>query len=755
MPDITLSGCTPEPLMSYLKALGILRLVAEQKDPDAKGCWRDRFFTLRSSLDEQALLDFFLDEYKPTPVFAPWNGDGGFLTDKGKNMEFIDRLRKSNSPRLSSLKGAVDEIGQVGILREFKETRADEKELRRKREASKKGRGVFSEAEAEKLKQASQRVKEIKETILFKVRGTFPDEVVRWLDACLAIQPDGFSSAPLFGSGGCDGRLEFSANYLGNVLDFMALSRGERSGWIEQAIWGIGTAKLVATSIGQLSPGQIGGPNATQGFEGGSLTNPFDFILMIEGGLLFAGSISRKFGASVSAKGAFPFTVYSSSVGRAMDAGKDSKAARGEMWLPLWGRLAGLAELTQVLTEGRAEISKQQATTGVQIARAITALGVDRGIDGFTRYGFLQRNGKAYLATALGHFDVRARPEVDLVREVDPWLERFRRAAADDKAPPRFKSALRRIEEAIFDFCQHGGPSRFAEILCALGRAERELSTGERFRKEKYLAPICGLSPQWLGASDDQRIEFEIALALSGLWDHELKVGPLRANLEPAEVWRGKSGGAAAKWTEAGHAVVWTSADLVTNLSALLERRLLDGKRLGCTGLPLAFRRGAGLPAISAFIDGETDDERIAELLWGMILIDHHKPYPTLRRPQVDAPPLPRAFALLRLLFLPHGIETQTGEVPVRPESRVLGLLCGDRMPEACAIAARRLRATGLIPMPHARGTSRDDEWTGALGAVSPSRLSAALLIPVSKSDVKHLVKLVSRPETVNEEAVR
>jgi len=57
--------------------------------------------------------------------------------------------------------------------------------------------------------------------------------------------------------------------------------------------------------------------------------------------------------------------------------------------------------------------------------------------------------------------------------------------------------------------------------------------------------------------------------------------------------------------------------------------------------------------------------------------------------------------------------------------------------------------------MPHARGTSRDDEWTGALGAVSPSRLSAALLIPVSKSDVKHLVKLVSRPETVNEEAVR
>ena len=33
-----LPGCTPEPLMAYLKALGILRLVREQKDSNAR-CW--------------------------------------------------------------------------------------------------------------------------------------------------------------------------------------------------------------------------------------------------------------------------------------------------------------------------------------------------------------------------------------------------------------------------------------------------------------------------------------------------------------------------------------------------------------------------------------------------------------------------------------------------------------------------------------------------------------------------------------------
>ena len=46
MNTIILEGCTPEPLMSYLKALGILRIIAEQKDPDARGCWRDGAFKI-------------------------------------------------------------------------------------------------------------------------------------------------------------------------------------------------------------------------------------------------------------------------------------------------------------------------------------------------------------------------------------------------------------------------------------------------------------------------------------------------------------------------------------------------------------------------------------------------------------------------------------------------------------------------------------------------------------------------------------
>ena len=72
--EVALRGCTPEPLMNYLKALGVLRLVAEDEkhgDKAARGYWRDGIFVLRCALDEQGLTDFFLQRYQPTPIFSP------------------------------------------------------------------------------------------------------------------------------------------------------------------------------------------------------------------------------------------------------------------------------------------------------------------------------------------------------------------------------------------------------------------------------------------------------------------------------------------------------------------------------------------------------------------------------------------------------------------------------------------------------------------------------------------------------------
>jgi len=373
-------------------------------------------------------------------------------------------------------------------------------------------------------------------------------------------------------------------------------------------------------------------------------------------------------------------------------------------------------------------------------------LGVDRGISSFIRYGYQERLGQSYLATSFGSFEVCRRPDVDLLHEIDGWLDQFRGAASGDKAPPRFMRALRGIESSIFEFCQHGGASRFSEILCALGRAERELATGERFREVKRLSPLVGLSPEWIRAATDGSTEFELALSLAGVWDPERKVGALRANLEPAKVGVNKKGAPFASWLDKDRAVVWTSADLSANLAAVLDRRIMDAGRKGCAALPLAFHCSASLGAISAFLAGQVDDARIEDLLWGLVLVDHSKKYPPLERPSIDnAPPLPRAYALIKLLFLPHPLDTGEGEVLVKPEPSVLALLRAGWLGESCAVSSRRLRASGLVPMPHRSGSRmiRDDEWLNAAAGVDPRRLAAALLLPIGRDDVNRLAALV------------
>jgi CRISPR-associated protein Csx17 len=89
----------------------------------------------------------------------------------------------------------------------------------------------------------------------------------------------------------------------------------------------------------------------------------------------------------------------------------------------------------------------------------------------------------------------------------------------------------------------------------------------------------------------------------------------------------------------------------------------------------------------------------------------------------------------------------------IRPEPAILALLRAGRLGEACAIAMRRLRASGLAPLPgviRGRGL-RDGDWTELDGTgragLDPRRLAAALLIPVSDSAVNHLFHLATRGE--------
>ena len=127
--QILLPGCTPEPLMSYLKALGFFRLVSEQADPHCRAAWQEGRFLLTTALDRDALTEFFTKHYQPSPHFSPWNGDGGFLTESGASFTTIEAIRSSTNPRLAPLRDAIAKIEKMTILKEFGQCRADAKDL--------------------------------------------------------------------------------------------------------------------------------------------------------------------------------------------------------------------------------------------------------------------------------------------------------------------------------------------------------------------------------------------------------------------------------------------------------------------------------------------------------------------------------------------------------------------------------------------------------------------------------------------------
>lgn len=725
MPEVELGGCTPAPLMSYLKALGILRLVGEQKDPVARGWWREDVFWLRSKLDSGALIEFLLEEYRPTPIVAPWAGGSGFFGRDNK--EAVEALSKSESPRTKEYAQTIRLVWRV-----IKEE------------------GILGKPKDEE-----------KSRLIRIFRNRLPDSVVPWIDAAMVLAQDGQTFAPLLGTGGNDGRLDFTQNFMQRIVK-LGLHAGppvgdESRSWLANALYAKST-RLTTASVGQFSPGRVGGANATQGMERGSIDNPWDFVLMLEGAIMLAGAAVRRLGATENSRASFPFTVRAVAAGFDSSGSSDEAGSRGELWLPTWRRPSTALEIARLFGESRVEVSGRPARDGTDFARAVAGLGIDRGLTDFTRFAFLKRSGKAFLATPIGRFSVTDGRETTLLGDIDNWLRKFRRACGAKNSPVSFVRLLHQVDSGIMDLCRSEGSSSLAGILFALGKVERGLATAERFRAAQKIPPIKGLSSGWRAATNDGSAEFQLALALASIRDTEERIGSLRVNLEPIDEKKRFPA-----WAESGRCAVWNATDLPTNLLNVLQRRVLDGERANCTNLPLSSSYVASLNTVAAFIAGGLDDQRIEEALWGLVLVDPSGPVGEgVARPvgPRDPPVLPRDYALLKLLFLPRPITAERRGDAVRwryargreagatilPEPAALSLLRAGRVGEACSIAAGRLRFSGLPPMPGrlSGGTVRNAEWSEQVtNCRRGQRLAAALLIPISDGALDHIVHLV------------
>ncbi len=735
MPNyITLRGCAPEPLIHYLKALGVLRLVAEQFHPNVRGAWRGDAFVLSTEKTADELLNFFLHVYRPTPIVAPWNGGSGFYPQDRNQRAMIEALCRADAARFDDYRAVVAAARHVVGGRE------------------------------------GQPKDEEKAALLRQSRREFPDSVLNWLDAAFVLGEDKSDYPPLLGSGGNDGRLDFTTNFIARLLSVLPETikqevfeplgeqtqldtnkqdklkrklgqqcekRIAQSGeQLHAALFQDRVAQLERAAVGQFYPAGAGGANATQGVSGDSFVNPWDFILTIEGTLMLASAAVRQLAAGARSRASFPFTARNSTVGYGTATANEK--TRAEMWLPLWSRFTGYSEISHVFREGRVQFNHKQnyvARTGFDFARAVAELGVDRGIDAFQRYAFIERNGQANLAASLGRFEVRERPRAALIYQLDRWLDNLRRATADAKrTPPRFRRARVQIEESIFNLCASGEAEDLRATLVGLGEAEAESARGQRFREEHGLRPLAGLSERWAWECDDRTPEFELAAALASITGEDER-GAFRASLEPVEV-----NGANVNWTTDDAGAVWGMDSLADNLAAVLQRRSIDARAEGLSHPLMSGWRVASLFAIDRFLRGETDDERIEELLRGLALISWNNASSGMTQTDASLPPeLPRAYALLKLLFLPEGKllrERQTEPVRVKHEPSIIPLLRAERVADALEIAQRRLRSSGLMPFTHQFHFPDED------GA----RLAAALLIPISERAIRVLAETVLRP---------
>jgi len=541
--QISLRGCAPEPLIHYLKALGILRLVAEQLDPQVRAAWHSDTFMLETIKSEDDLVDFFLNQYRPTPVVAPWNGGSGFYD--GDDTSGVDAVLSRESERFDDYKETIKsifafpELPSVSHLtlqdlvirvqqqidnapnRESKDVKdwskviaatntclsdlGDKVDLRTKTIQAIEGirASASNKNTAKQISNLLQPLKKLrtiikksersagKDTIIQACRNRLSDKCVEWLDATVVLSEKDAES-PLLGSGGNDGRLDFTKAFMLHMSEALPSKERVHEEWFAHARKQLGSALFansIATAkkeiVGQFYPAGAGGVNATQGVSDSPMVNPWDFVLGIEGTLVLASATVRQLAAGARTKASFPFTVKSSKVGYGTAA--DAEDVKAELWLPLWSRMSSYKEVSHIFKEGRVQFSHQKRSVknGFDFARAVAELGVDRGINSFQRYVFTKRFGKNYFAVSLNTFEVKERPLASLIQQVDRWLDAFTRATSDEKkTPPRFGRARKQIEEAIFKLCARGDVEDLRETFVALGAAEVELANGEKVRDE-------------------------------------------------------------------------------------------------------------------------------------------------------------------------------------------------------------------------------------------------------------------------------
>lgn len=722
---IPLDGCRREPLGSYLHALGGWKAVTRLIDPDVRASWVDGRLVLDLDVDVEQLVATLAARFEPLPIVSPWNADSGFAGDGKRSSaeQALATVRTAEDPRLDRLRAAVLAADQV---------------VARGRAAGWGGSKGKLWAEG------------YKDEVVRLCRNLLPDDALPWLDAVAAGGQDQHGVpkmiySRLLGTGGNLGRLDLQAVYVQRALMVLGKdSRAESTRWLRAALLGDESTPYLRDTVGQFDPGRAGGIQSSshgtadeKGF-----ANPWSFLLTVEGALLFTSATTRRQGA-LNANAALPFMVRGSGVGFGSTAvGED---VLGEIWTPEWDRPASLPEVERLLGEGRADWNGHPAATEVDFVRAVSNLGVDRGIRRFTRSVFVERHGQNPLAVPVGVVEVTQRSHGGLLARLDPWLSRLR-GRSEAELPASVVTGLRHVDAALYEVARGGEPGTMRVLLGALGGLHEAVSRSGAARKRVPPLTLDRAGEWWAAVQTGDR-EQRVAAALASGSDHT-STPSLRSLLTPVQPGRrpGWSGSPPPVETSTGITLALAAAHRRRALPGMVPDPLRDpgrgsgelGAQPAVQGVFSAFRRGlqVGLDDVVAFATADGfDDEQLRDDLRGLLLLDwsgDQMPSAGVRG-RIGTPSLPPLLALLLPFYASGPLRVRLRdddladtELVLRPGAAWLPWLHAGGAERVARDAVTRLRAAGvqgLIDPDHA-----------AVGA-DGDRVAAALLLRVSLAD--------------------
>jgi CRISPR-associated protein Csx17 len=676
-----LPGLRPEPLAGYLAGLGLIRVLGEQADPRATAAWTPDGLTITTEVPD--IARWLSEEYVPTPVLSPWNGGSGFGSKDKEPLRRLDILRNHPSPRLANLRIAINVAeGVVSAARDA---------------------GWITESGVAE-----------KDRVVLEFRNRCPDELLPWIDATIVLADDNTFFPPILGTGGNDGRLEFSTNFHQQLIDVIGTTDKDQARSVMTArdlLAGTQSATLSDVPIGQFDPGNAGGPGSSRFGAAVSLANPWSYILVVEGSLLFASSAARR-NQHAAGRAAMPFTVNPSPDGSA--SGAAGEESRGEVWAPVWGKEFTLAEIRQLFAEARASWRGRPARRAVDFYAATRSLGVARGIDEFVRYGLQRRNGLAFAAVPLDRIAVREKTAVQLNAKVEDWTARV----SGSDASTVVAEASRGFQKAHLEFARDGEPRALARMLAALTTLEMAVSRSRRAKEAvpaRY-APPAGAFLEQLAKIGSAELRIAIGIASCATWPAEGPARSMRQILLPVD-----PGG----WRDAPIVSGFGTRPLASVLADVLICRsrtaAAEHNAARFRGVP-TFRSGIPVPAadLHALAGGRLDEKALDLLLRACLALNWQKVRYQWDHKQPDIPVA--TLGLLHPLALglrPGNARDEPADEPVTALSREWATcLAAGQVTKVHQEAVARLRQAG---------------WTAvaappAQAGVNGTRIAAALV---------------------------